>query len=98
MTAACFDDEADHVAALRIEHFGVNQKVVDHRVEPAQIHDIVDVTIGVVVHPACRKALKMPIAGTQMWQLTPIAHENMSGFITTLLPLTAVSTSATLPS
>ena len=30
----------------------------------------------------------MPIAGTQMWQLTPIAHESMSGFITTLLPLT----------
>jgi hypothetical protein len=78
----CFDHEADHIASLRIEHFGVNQKVVDHRVEPAQVHNVVDVTIEVVVPPACREALKMPIAGTQMWQLTPIAHENISRFIT----------------
>src|SRR5512147_2873305 len=56
-----FDDQPDDLAALDVEHARSDEVLVDDGVEVRVVHDIVDVPVGVVVHPARRDRMKVTV-------------------------------------
>ena len=58
VVAAGFNHQSDGLPMLDIEHALLYQVGIDGGIEPAVIDHIVDVAVGVVVHPARRDAAK----------------------------------------
>ena len=55
VVALSFNDQADHVTlpgGMNIEGAPLDQQTVDGGVEPAEIHDIVDMSVNIVVGPS----------------------------------------------
>jgi hypothetical protein len=52
VVALRLDDQANGFAVVDVQHALLDQVGVDRRVEPAVVHDVVDVAVGIVVHPA----------------------------------------------
>ena len=54
-----FDHQAYHLAGMDVERTGSDQVLVHRRVEQAEVDDIVEVAVDVVVHPTRRQRFEM---------------------------------------
>jgi hypothetical protein len=68
VTASGFHDQTDDGATQRIEQSGLNQPVIDRRVEQLIVDHIVHVTIDVVVGPPGLQAPEDPEIGAGRWR------------------------------
>ncbi|MCY1186877.1 hypothetical protein D9M73_277890 [compost metagenome] len=61
------DHQTDRGTLLEVEQVLLDQPAVDHGIEPAVVDNVVNVTVDVVVHPACGDVAQVAIVFALVW-------------------------------